>query len=442
MTNARDVALDVTAQVRTADAYANLVLPNALREARLSARDTGHATDLTYGMQRWRAYLDAILSECVNGSLRRVDDGVLDLLRLGTYELVIRAEPPHIVNEWVTRAKKRFRRATGFVNGTLRAVSSRSSTEWHQFITEHVEPSQSRATLWSHPQWIIDEYLSLVGEAEVDQLLEANNEPPVPTLIALPGVATVPSGSVATPYSPYGFASPGGSLSEIAGLADGVIRVQDEGSQLAALALVAVSPLRGGEHWLDLCAGPGGKTAVLAAHAVPASIELTANEVQPHRSELVRRSIAPFVDRVAITVEDGRDLCASHPESFDRILVDAPCTGLGALRRRPESRWRKTEDDLPDLVTLQRELLDAALGALVVGGVTAYVTCSPLTAETVEVVDWVMARHGECELLDTESILQSVAPALQNSRRGTAVQLYPHRHHTDAMFIQLIRRTR
>lgn len=441
MTNARDVALDVTAQIRTSDAYANLILPGAIRGARLSPRDAGHATDLTYGTQRWRSYLDSILSECVTGSLRRVDDGVLDLLRLATYELAIRAEPPHIVNEWVTRAKKRFRRATGFVNGTLRAVSSRSSTEWRQFITEHVDPSQSRATLWSHPQWIVDEYLELVGEAEVEQLLEVNNEPPVPTLIALPGIASVPVGSVSTIYSTYGFVSPGGSLLDIDGVADGSVRVQDEGSQLAALALVAASPVVRGERWLDLCAGPGGKTALLAAFAVPASVELTANELQPHRAELVRRSIVPFGDSVTITVEDGRTLCASRPKTFDRILVDAPCTGLGALRRRPESRWRKSLDDVPDLVTIQRELLEAALDALVVGGVVAYVTCSPLTAETVEVVDWAMARHSDCELVDTESILRSVAPTLQDSRRGTAVQLYPHRHHTDAMFIQLIRRT-
>jgi 16S rRNA (cytosine967-C5)-methyltransferase len=442
VTTARDVALDVSLSIRTDDAFANLILPNAIRDAHLSPRDAGHATDLTYGTQRWRDYLDAILDECVTGSLRRVDAGVLDLLRLATYELAVRNEPAHIVNEWVNRTKKRFRRATGFVNGTLRTVSSRSGAEWRQRLESHGTGSAMRATLWSHPQWIVDEYLTLVGELEVDQLLAANNESPTPTLIALPGVGSKPDGAASTELSPYGFTSPGGSLAAIHGVVEGVVRVQDEGSQLAALALVAAMPLRTGERWLDLCAGPGGKTALLAACAVAESIDLVANEVQPHRAELVRRSIVPFADGVTVSVADGRELCAENPGAFDRVLVDAPCTGLGALRRRPEARWRKSPGDVPELVTLQRELLSAALGATTVGGVVAYVTCSPLTAETVEVVQWVLSHRREAEALDTAAVMSRIAPTLTNARRGTAVQLYPHRHHTDAMFVQLIRRTR
>jgi len=156
----------------------------------------------------------------------------------------------------------------------------------------------------------------------------------------------------------------------------------------------------------------------------------------------VRRSIAPFVDGVTISVAEGRELCAANPASFDRILVDAPCTGLGALRRRPESRWRKSLDDVPNLVTVQRELLSAALGAVVVGGVVAYVTCSPLTAETVDVVRWVLSHNSDAEAIDTVAVMTRIAPSLTGAARGTAVQLYPHRHHTDAMFVQLIRRTR
>ena len=442
MTTAREVALDVTTLIRTDGAYANLVLPNAIRAAHLSPRDAGHATDLTYGTQRWRGYLDAILDQCVTGSLRRVDAGVRDLLRLASFELVIRDEPPHIVNEWVMQAKKRFRRATGFVNGILRTVSSRSGAEWRQLIENQGTETSMRATLWSHPQWIVDEYVALVGELEVDRLLAANNDPPTPTLIALPGVASIPVGAVATALSPYGFTSPGGSLVAIDGVSEGTVRVQDEGSQLAALTLVGAMPVRSGERWLDLCAGPGGKTAVLAAFAAPASIELVANELQPHRAELVRRSIDPFVDGVTISVMDGRELCAANPGAFDRILVDAPCTGLGALRRRPESRWRKSLDDVPNLVTLQRALLSSALDALSVEGVVAYVTCSPLTAETVDVVQWILSRHPDAIAIDTAPVMTQIAPSLADAARGTAVQLYPHRHHTDAMFVQLIRRTR
>lgn len=442
MTNSRDVALQVTAQIRTSDSYANLVLPTAIRTARLTSRDAGHATDLTYGMQRWRGLIDAIITRSVTGSMNRVDSGVLDLLRLATYELIVRAEPPHIINEWVKIANKRYRRASGFVNGTLRTIASTTFDQWKGSLAESASVEEARSVIFSHPGWIVDEYISLLGVTEAEELLVANNQPPIPTLVALPGFGIVPNDATKTDFSPYGFMSPGGSLVEVPGVVDGIVRVQDEGSQIAALALVASAPLTAGELWLDLCAGPGGKTALLAALALPANIELVANEIQPHRAELVRKSLEPFHDRVMVSVADGREFCASNQAGFTRILVDAPCTGLGALRRRPESRWRKSPADVAQLVPLQKELLEAAISALRVDGVVAYVTCSPLSSETVDVVDAVLADHPEVEALDTEAILRTLAPNLSDSARGTAVQLYPHRHHTDAMFIQLIRRTR
>jgi 16S rRNA (cytosine967-C5)-methyltransferase len=442
MTTAREVALDVTSHVRIDDAYSNLSLPNAIRDAHLSSRDSGHATDLTYGSLRWRALVDAVLHDCVTGPWERVDADVLDLLRLAAYELIIRRDPPHIINEWVNLAKRRLRRAAGFVNATLRAVSKRTADEWRLRVVEGLSELDAKATLYSHPRWIVEAFTELVGYGEIDLLLTADNEPPTPTLIALPGRAHRPVDAEPTAFSPFGYRSRGGSLTDEPGVADGVVRVQDEGSQLAAMALTAVSLVRSGERWLDLCAGPGGKTAFLAAVGLAGGATVEANEVQAHRADLVRKSLAPFDGRVDVSVRDGRELCAENPDAFDRILVDAPCTGLGALRRRPESRWRKSPDDLDELVPLQRELLSAALGSLKVGGVVAYVTCSPLAEETVEVVDAVLAEYPDFEALDTAAILGTVAPQLTEATRGMAVQLYPHRHDTDAMFIQLIRRTR
>jgi len=442
MTTAREVALDVTTRVRLDDAYSNLILPKVIREARLSSRDSGHATDLTYGSLRWRSTLDAVLHECVRGSWDRVDGDVLDLLRLATFELVIRGEPPHIINEWVNLANRRFRRAAGFVNATLRSVSRRSPDEWRGTMLSNATDSAGRAIAYSHPEWIVQKFTELLGTREVEELLAANNVSPVPTLIALPGLSVRPIDADLTPFSPFGFRSSGGHLADQPGVAEGVVRVQDEGSQLAALALVGVAPIRSGERWLDLCAGPGGKTGVLAALGLPAGATVEANEVQEHRADLVRTSLIAFDGRVAITVRDGRELCSENPGTFDRILVDAPCTGLGALRRRPESRWRKELSDLDSLVPLQRQLLTSALTSLTVGGVVAYVTCSPLDEETIDVVEAVLTEHGDAEALDTGSVLAAIAPGLTDAKRGTAVQLYPHRHDTDAMFIQLIRRTR
>ena len=442
MTTAREVALDVTARVRIDDAYSNLILPNAIRDARLSSRDSGHATDLTYGSLRWRGFIDAVLDKCVTGSTDRVDAEVLDLLRIATYELVVRRDPPHIINEWVNLANRRFRRAAGFVNATLRSVSRQTHEEWLSVVTDNMTEAQALGVVHSHPEWIVREFIELVGSDDVVNLLAANNQPPVPTLVALPGLAIRPAEARHTEYSPYGFQSDGGGLSRVAGVAEGVVRVQDEGSQLAVVALTSAFPIQPNERWLDLCAGPGGKTALLAAIAQPNGVSLEANEVQPHRAELVRRSLVPFGDSITVTVRDGRELCSENPNAFDRILVDAPCTGLGSLRRRPESRWRKIRDDLVDLVPLQRELLVAAIGSLTIGGVVAYVTCSPLAAETVDVVTAALAGCPDAEALDTSTILSAVVPSLLNAQRGRAVQLYPHRHHTDAMFIQLIRRTR
>jgi 16S rRNA (cytosine967-C5)-methyltransferase len=218
----------------------------------------------------------------------------------------------------------------------------------------------------------------------------------------------------------------GGDPSALAAIRERRAGVQDEGSQLCALAL-GNAPIDGrDERWLDLCAGPGGKAALLAALAVERGAQLTANERREHRAELVRQITEPWP--VDVRVGDARDL-PGIDGGYDRVLLDAPCTGLGALRRRPEARWRRSADDVPELATLQRELLDAALRLARPGGVVAYVTCSPHLAETTEIVD------GQI-LLDARSMFPGV-PLLGD---GPTVQLWPHRHGTDAMFCALLTR--
>jgi 16S rRNA (cytosine967-C5)-methyltransferase len=203
-------------------------------------------------------------------------------------------------------------------------------------------------------------------------------------------------------------------------------QVQDEGSQLVARALT-LEPIDGGDsRWLDLCAGPGGKTALLAAIATASGARVTAVEPAAHRAVLVEQNVRGY--DVEVLRVDGRD-SGLAPASFDRVLVDAPCTGLGALRRRPEARWRRQPGDVPGLAKLQKELLASAIELTRPGGVVLYATCSPHLAETVGVIADAVRRHP-VRAIDTRSSFEGVADV----GAGPHVQLWPHRHGTDAMF--------
>jgi 16S rRNA (cytosine967-C5)-methyltransferase len=225
---------------------------------------------------------------------------------------------------------------------------------------------------------------------------------------------------------------PGGDPGDLAAVRDGRAAVQDEGSQLVALALSHATIEGRDERWIDLCAGPGGKAGLLGAVARARGARLVANEVSATRAALVRRTAGPDAD---VVVADGRRPPWDEG-TFDRVLVDAPCTGLGALRRRPEARWRRRPEDLPELRRLQQELLESGLRSVRPGGAVAYVTCSPHLAETRVVVDDVL-RAGGAERIDARELLPGV-PDLGN---GPDVQLWPHVHGTDAMFLSVLRRT-
>jgi 16S rRNA (cytosine967-C5)-methyltransferase len=288
-----------------------------------------------------------------------------------------------------------------------------------------------------HPLWIVRAWReALGGDDELEAALLADDVAPEVHLVAR-GVPrdqlVAESGGAPGPWSPFAVRLGGGDPGRLASVRSGAAGVQDEGSQLAALALTR-APLEGRDaDWLDLCAGPGGKAALLAAVRLP-GVRLTAADRAPHRADLVRQALTGR-DDVEVLVADGRE--PPWPEaSFDRVLLDAPCTGLGALRRRPEVRWRRTTDDVPALVTLQTELLDVALRSLRVGGVVAYVTCSPHTAETVGVVEAVVGR-GDVEVVPVAPLF----PEVPDMARGDYGQLWPHRHGTDAMFLALLRRT-
>ena len=448
---ARRVAFDVIRAVGESDAYANLLLPVRMERAGLAGPDAALATELTYGTLRMQGYYDAVIEIAAGRGVDQIDPPVLDILRLGAHQLLSMRIAPHAaVDESVSLAREvASQSSTGFVNGVLRTLTRTDPADWHDRVMATPRSDDERLAIeHSHPVWIVRAFrraLAIEGrELELDDLLEADNLAPRVGLVALPGLADrddLPR-SRPTRFSPVGATSEGGDPRSWPEVRSGRARVQDEGSQLAALALSRARPASAGERWLDLCAGPGGKAALLAAEAAAVGAILVANEIVPARARLVRDSLSVFVPAPQVLEQDGTTIGSTAPEQFDRILLDAPCTGLGALRRRPEARWRKRPTDVPGLSELQARLLASALDALKPGGILAYVTCSPHLAETRAVVDGVVARSsGGLVKLDTPAILGGLTSESLDLGTSTGhVQLWPHRHGTDAMFICLLQK--
>ncbi|KAA6216641.1 RsmB/NOP family class I SAM-dependent RNA methyltransferase [Streptomyces filamentosus] len=448
----RMLAFEVLRAVDERDAYANLVLPPLLRKARekegFEARDAALATELVYGTLRRQGTYDAIIAACVDRPLREVDPPVLDVLSLGAHQLLGTRIPPHAaVSATVELARAVLGEGRAkFVNAVLRKITRQDLDAWLAEVAPPYEKDAEDhlAVMHSHPRWVVSALWDALGggRAGIEALLAADNERPEVTLVARPGRATVAELADAAEtepgrWSPYALRlSEGGEPGAIEAVRDGRAGVQDEGSQLVAIAL-ANAPLEGPDtRWLDGCAGPGGKAALLGALAAERGAALLASEKQPHRARLVERALAGNPGPYQVIAADG-----TRPPwregSFDRVLVDVPCSGLGALRRRPEARWRRRPEDLDGFGPLQRGLLTEALKAVRVGGIVGYATCSPHLAETRVVVDDVLKRLGGAELVDARPFF----PGVDHLGDGPDVQLWPHLHGTDAMYLALVRRT-
>ncbi|MFZ4372425.1 MAG: RsmB/NOP family class I SAM-dependent RNA methyltransferase [Mycobacterium sp.] len=441
---ARGAAFDVLRAVSERDAYANLALPALLSERGITGRDAAFATELTYGTCRTRGLLDAVIASAAGRPIDQIDSVLLDLLRLGTYQLLRTNVAGHAaVSTTVEQAGLEFDSVrAGFVNGVLRTISKRDEESWAAELAPSAatDPIGHAAFVHAHPRWIAQAFADALGvdAGELDVALAADDARPAVHLAARPGVLTAEElarsvGGDVGRYSPYAVYLGSGDPGRLAPIRDSRALVQDEGSQLVARALT-LAPLEGsdGGRWLDLCAGPGGKTALIAAIAAQQGATVTAIEPNPRRAEMVEHNTRGLT--VDILRLDGR--APSLPaDSFDRVLVDAPCTGLGALRRRPEARWRRTPADVPDLAKLQRELLASAIALTRPGGVVLYATCSPHLVETVGVISDALRRYP-VSALDTRILFAPVG----NLGPGPYVQLWPHRHGTDAMFAAALRK--
>jgi 16S rRNA (cytosine967-C5)-methyltransferase len=437
----RRVAFDCLRAVAERDAYANLVLPGLLKDRGITGRDAGFATELAYGTLRGRGTYDAVIAACVDRPLSEVDPAVLDLLRLGCHQLLggMRVPQHAAVGETVELARAVVGQGrSGFVNAVLRKVGSADLDSWVERLAPDAasDPIGRLALAHAHPRWIVQAFADALGGdlEQVAAALAADNERPPVHYVARPGriereVLVAATAGAPGPWSPYSVISSGGDPGAVPAVRSGAAAVQDEGSQLVALALLKAQLDGRDQRWLDLCAGPGGKAGLLAGMAGTHAARLVAVELAEHRARLVRQALAGEAAG-AVIVADGRSPAWSDG-SFDRVLVDVPCSGLGALRRRPEARWRKTPEDIAGLRPLQAALLDSAVAATRPGGVLAYVTCSPHVAETRAVTAAALRRHPRLEPVDARPLL----PEMPDLGPGPTVQLWPHRHGTDAMFL-------
>lgn len=434
----RLLAFDIISEVNRRQGYSNLLLPQALSASSFEDRDKAFTTELVYGTLRMQGLYDFIFSQISDRPWDQVDADIVDLARMGAHQIFTMRTPMHAaVAATVDVARKELGEAKGsFINALMRKASAQELDEWLAPVREMSDPVSRLAIEHSHPEWIVSAYLDLLKDLTlVEAELISNNTPAQPTLVSWPGASTreelVALGGVATQFSPYGARISGapGALEIIRHRRAGV---QDEGSQLVAEIFSRIT--KNSQSTLDLCAGPGGKAALLAHICEVSGRDFIANEISEPRAKLVKNVVGKF----PVLVGDGRNI-ADHGKSFDAILADVPCTGLGALRRRPEVRWRRTLKDLSPLLQLQMELSDAAISVLNPGGYFGYATCSPHFAETSGQVAQILKKHPEMSLVNIESALPE---NLSDAIRGGALSLWGYRHETDSMFLAIFEKAK
>lgn len=436
----RQLAYEILREVIRNGEYSNLLLPRRLSRSGLEERDRALVTELVYGSIRQIGRNDYIASRFSNIPWSDVDPEIVDVVRIGAYQLFDTRIPNHAaVSTTVDLARLQLGESkASFVNALMRRLSERT-------LDEHLEEVQGDSVRelsirYSHPEWIINSYMDLIPHLdELKSLLQCNNTPTSPTLVAWPSRSTqddlIKLGAVATKYSKYG-ASLKGIPGELQLIKERLAGVQDEGSQI--VASIFAEAAKDHESWLDLCAGPGGKATLLSLFSRK---DFYANEISPARAKLIEQVVDK---KTSISIGDGRDigkiLGSDELSEIKAVIADVPCTGLGALRRRPEVRWRRKPEDLPGLTKLQMDLSKAAIEILPPGGIFAYVTCSPHIAET-KVQCALIERDLSVEKMDISQFLSdALSPGETLEVRDGYLQLWPQRHNTDAMFMAIFRK--
>ncbi|GAA5346140.1 16S rRNA (cytosine(967)-C(5))-methyltransferase RsmB [Planifilum fimeticola] len=446
---AREVALDVLIAVEERGAYSNLLLNRTLERTSLSPRDRRLATELVYGTIQRLNTLDWILDRFVKKGVRSLQPWVRQLLRLGLYQLHYLDRMPYraAVHETVNLAKRRGHKGiAGLVNGVLRAYL-RDDRNWSWLAAPRTVEDWALAT--SHPVWMVRRFQEVFGEETAWNILSANNEPPPLSLRVNPLKAdrerllleiAESSGGEARPslLSPQGIVLRGfGSPASLPGFREGMFTVQDESSMLVA---EAVAP-RPGQFGLDACAAPGGKTTHLAEKMGNRG-RIVALDIHPHKLRLIEENARRLgISIVEARQADARDLTGAVEEPADFVLLDAPCSGLGVIRRKPDIKWRKETADIDGVVALQWQMLISVSRWVRPGGTLVYSTCTLEPRENEEQIRRFLEKHPEFTPDEGLSDLLSPAVIQKASIAPGMVRILPHHFGSDGFFIaRLVRK--
>lgn len=444
---ARELAMDVLTQVEQEGAYSNLLLNAALQKASLEKGDAGLATELVYGTIGRLNTLDYFLDRFVKKGIAKLQPWVRALLRLSLYQILyLDRIPEHaVVSEAVNLAKRRGHQGiSGMVNGVLRSVLRQKD---ELTIPDNLPAAERISLQHSHPKWLVERWIARYGEETTEAICAANNEPPAvsvrvnTTMISrekmLEEMKAAGLDAVPSDISPYGIVvKSGGNMALSSWYRDGMISVQDESSMLVA---EAVSP-EPGMRILDCCAAPGGKTAHMG-ELMKDDGEIIANDLHAHKRKLIAEQAARLgLGSVTAVTGDALDLAERYePKSFDRVLLDAPCSGLGVIRRKPDLKWAKAPEDAREIAGLQRKLLATVSALVKPGGLLVYSTCTIEPAENEETVQAFLTEHPDFII---EAGQERFSGKIRDEAlpRGGGVQILPQHFHSDGFYIARLRR--
>lgn len=449
--SAREIALDTLSRVEADQAYSNLQLNQALQAAKLARADASLATELVYGTLQRQGTLDYWLSRFVAKGVDKLEPWVRQLLRMSVYQIVyLDRIPPHAaVNEAVQIAKRRGHAGIGgMVNGVLRNMLRRRG---ELEIPQGLPPAERIALAHSHPQWLVERWIAAHGERVAEEMCAASNEPPCSSVRinarratrgqVLEQLSDQGAAARASELAPQGIVvDRGGNLADTAFFRDGWWTVQDESSMLVA----EVADPKAGMRVVDCCAAPGGKTTHLA-EKMDDQGQVIANDLHPHKLKLIEQQAARLGLASIHTMSGDAGMLTEklEPGAFDVVLLDAPCSGLGVIRRKPELKWNKTPEDIEGVAQVQHRLLAACSALVKPGGTLVYSTCTVERRENEEQVERFVREHEDF-VLDADWPPQLLAAlrakgAIGETFEGMA-QLLPHHAGSDGFFIARLRR--